>query len=605
MNELASKDIWVKDDTKLGVDNSGSTGILVSSTQRTQKNEASVNGNTATVYFGMNAMGSTNLHWQGARCRTEIGLSYSDVLDPSTIITYADFQDPDGQYRNNLEVNRDTQLAGTAYSYTYDGTGAGTYHNVAGTSGGTPNNDGTVSTTFSIADQSFQLHVPRVSFTYTFEANKPAAASGAVTNMPDWTSLGAGNGVSYFSKLAQHTADENPGKPTLKGYTFVGWFNTPAATGGTEYNPNEEMISNKTFYARWEPMKYYVRYNGNGNTNFNENAQVGMLDGEYHQNTVTGDTTYQIFTYDSAGEALRANGFSRRGYDFVCWNTTAMRTGTDRNPGYVKPATENWVKGDGTDPTATLDGTHTYPVVDLYAIWRQKLGTETLTVVSEETGNPVANVNVKLTNTSNNNQVTTGTTNAQGKVTVNNLHWFPYNWSSTSVPAGYKAMQDVAFDINPARTPDNEDFLTVNDNRILYMKHVSLKINSKVSDIIDGENAPAFMYHITGQDVAGVTHSYDVMVQIDAESETGYNVVPVATNGEEPYMFAGNYTITQYDVSRYIAGNAENVTNITPVGKNATANLTDNDFAEVLFPYTIKQYGGLSGVHSLINKLTK
>ncbi|MBQ1493910.1 MAG: S8 family serine peptidase, partial [Acinetobacter sp.] len=116
VNELASKDIWVKDNTKLGVDNSGSAGILVSSTQRTQKNETSVNGNTATVYFGMNAMGSTNLHWQGARCRTEIGLSYSDVLEPSTIITYVDFQDPDGQYRNNLEVNRDTQYAGTAYS---------------------------------------------------------------------------------------------------------------------------------------------------------------------------------------------------------------------------------------------------------------------------------------------------------------------------------------------------------------------------------------------------------------------------------------------------------------------------------------------------------
>ena len=265
----------------------------------------------------------------------------------------------------------------------------------------------------------------------------------------------------------------------------------------------------------------------------------------------------------------------------------------------------NWINGDGTDTeTATLDGVNTYPVVDLWAIWRQKLGTETITVVSEETGNPIPNVSVTLTNTKTNEQVTTGITNAQGQVTVSNLHWFPYKWTSTSVPAGYKDMQDVTFDINPKIVTD-ESFLTSADERILYMKHVSLTINSKVSDIIEGENAPAFMYHITGQDVAGVTHSYDVMVQTDGSTLKGKNIVPVVSGAEEPYMFAGNYTVTQYDVSRYIAGNAENVSNITPVGKNANVDLKNNTSAEVTFPYTIKQYGGFSGVHSLINKLTK
>ena len=430
--------------------------------------------------------------------------------------------------------------------------------------------------------------------TYYFHDNKPANATSNVTNMPD-----------NIRKLEGSICGNYNRTPNLKGWIFRGFYDTNAATGGNAYNPNEVMNSDKHFYARWEPMKYYVRYNGNGATNFNENATNGMQAGEYTQNTVTGNVAYQVFTYDTIGEALRANGFTRRGYTYVCWNMTATRTGNDYDPGYVKPANVNWIKGDGTDPTATLDGTNTYPVVDLYAVWRQKLGTETLTVVSEETGKPVANVNVTLTNTSNNTQRATGITNAQGQVTVTGLHWFPYSWASTAVPAGYKAMQAVPFSINPANSPANETFLNVNNTRILYMKHVKLTLNSVVDDIIKGEDAPAFMYHITGTDVAGVQHSYDVMVQTDVGTKKGTNIVPVNSGDEEPYMFAGNYTVTQYDVSRYVARNAQNVANTTPVGQNANANLTNNDSAEVTFPYGIKQYGGFSGVHSLINKLTK
>lgn len=521
----------------------------------------------------------------------------------STVTTYVIYETANGQWGNQAgtvnqwtAVNSQTNVVGAGYSFTYTGAEGvnTTIWNVNDTSPtplGTPNR--VVSTTFTATNQAFYLYVPRRRVTYTFDGNKPSNATSNVTNVPPSITKRYGEVCGAYAN-----------KPKLKGWRFIDFFTE--RTNGTAYNSSEAMTQNKTFYAHWEPLKYYIRYNGNGDTNFNNHATNGMMAGEYHQNTVTGSTAYQIFTYDSIGEGLRANGFNRKGYDFVCWNTTATRTGTDYDPGYVKPANVNWIKGDGTDtPTATLDGTHTYPVIDLYAVWRQKLGTEVLTIVSEETGNPIKGVEVRLTNTGNNVSTLTLTTNAQGQVTLsNNIHWFPFKWSSESVPAGYKDMQDVTFDINPANSNDNS-FLTVNNERILYMKHVSLTLNSKVSAIIDGENAPAFMYHITGQDVAGVTHSYDVMVQTDMSTLKGKNIVPVDSGAEEPYMFAGNYTVTQYDVSRYIAGNAENVLNTTPVGKNANVDLKNNTSAEVLFPYTIKQYGGLSGVHSLINKLTK
>ena len=69
-------------------------------------------------------------------------------------------------------------------------------------------------------------------------------------------------------------AGEKIGKiptPTRKGYTFVGWFTTPKATGGTQIKPEKTRFDagetkNQTIYARWKKNVYKItfKYDGNG-----------------------------------------------------------------------------------------------------------------------------------------------------------------------------------------------------------------------------------------------------------------------------------------------------------------------------------------------------
>ena len=273
---------------------------------------------------------------------------------------------------------------------------------------------------------------------------------------------------------------------------------------------------------------------------------------------------------------LNVNTYSREGYDFVGWNTKSDGSGTAYSDG---AEIENL-----TDET---DG-----VVVLYAQWRKKLGTETITVISEETGNPVSGVKMKLQKKVNGvwTDVTSGTTSNNGEITVNDLHWFDYRWVVVNVPAGYVKSSDTAFTITYNQ-------LSATNQVILYMKRVSIVLDSRVSDIIHGEAAPSFMYMISGTDVAGVQHSYNLMVQTSGSSKFGTNRLDD--------LFAGTYKVTQIPVSRYVAENAQNVRNSTPDGVNAAVDVATNDVAEVLFPYTLHQYGGFSHTDGVTNKLEK
>ena len=165
-------------------------------------------------------------------------------------------------------------------------------------------------------------------------------------------------------------------------------------------------------------------------------------------------------------------------------------------------------------------------------------------------------------------------TNEKGQITVNDLHWFDYRWVMTGVPTGYVKSADTAFTIS-------YNVLSKTDSVILYMKHVSITIDSQVSDVIYGENAPAFVYHISGTDVAGVEHAYNILVQTDMDSKKGSNML---TN-----VFAGTYTVTYTPVSRYTTEIADTVIDIL-----------DTVSAEVTFLYNIEEYGWHYSVNSLM-----
>lgn len=103
------------------------------------------------------------------------------------------------------------------------------------------------------------------------------------------------------------------------------------------------------------------------------------------------------------------------------------------------------------------------------------------------------------------------------------------------------------------------------------------------------------MYTVTGRDVAGISHTYHVMVDVSGSSKKG-------SNGLEN-LLAGTYTVTQTPVSRYIPQTAKNVSNSSISGINGTADVLNHDSAEILFPYNIKQYGGFGSMMHRVNEI--
>ncbi len=121
------------------------------------------------------------------------------------------------------------------------------------------------------------------------------------------------NGGTGSTAPSSHTYDEaktlTANGFTRTGYTFSGW--ATETDGGVVYE-DEESVSNLasedgavvTLYAAWTPHTYTVSYDANGGT---------------------GSTAPSSHTYDEA-KALTANGFSRTGYTFAGWATSADGT---------------------------------------------------------------------------------------------------------------------------------------------------------------------------------------------------------------------------------------------------------------------------------------
>lgn len=118
---------------------------------------------------------------------------------------------------------------------------------------------------------------------------------------------------------------------TRTGYVFAGW-----EIGGVTYQPGtvETNLSSVQgavvdALAKWTPITYTVVYSSGA-------------DG------TTGSTSNSTFTYDSASNALRPNGFARSGYTFVCW----VINGAEYNSGAVNQGM-NFASTQGAIVTAT------------------------------------------------------------------------------------------------------------------------------------------------------------------------------------------------------------------------------------------------------------
>lgn len=151
------------------------------------------------------------------------------------------------------------------------------------------------------------------SYTITYNAN---GGSNAPSKQTKW------KGVSI--SLSSST-------PTRAGYSFYRW-NTKSDGSGTNYASGATYSTNAsaTLYARWTAHNYSVAFNANGGS--------GSMDNE-------------SFTYGAA-KALTNNTFTRTGYAFVGWATSA-------GGGVV------YTDGQSVKNLTTTSG----GVVNLYAVW--------------------------------------------------------------------------------------------------------------------------------------------------------------------------------------------------------------------------------------------
>jgi uncharacterized repeat protein (TIGR02543 family) len=95
--------------------------------------------------------------------------------------------------------------------------------------------------------------------------------------------------------------------PSCTGYIFGGWHDNAELSGDPQTGIPNGSTGDKTFWAKWTAITYTVEYDANGG------------DGETMEATT--------HAYDEP-QYLRANAYTRTGYDFAEWTTEADGSGT-------------------------------------------------------------------------------------------------------------------------------------------------------------------------------------------------------------------------------------------------------------------------------------
>lgn len=132
------------------------------------------------------------------------------------------------------------------------------------------------------------------SYTWTFDAN---GGTGDTTKTLNYNAT-----LSTLPTASRASTAAN-------NYTFAGWFDTNASTGGTQLTTSTKCTGNKTWYARWTASTRQYKLTVTAGTG----------------GTVSGGGTYNY----NASATLKATANS--GYHFVKWsdgNTSATRTVT-------------------------------------------------------------------------------------------------------------------------------------------------------------------------------------------------------------------------------------------------------------------------------------
>lgn len=176
------------------------------------------------------------------------------------------------------------------YTYTFQG-----WYTAANGGGTKVGSSLTLETSSVTGTATYYAYVTRAvnRYTFTFNANGGSTSSSSITK--DYNeAIGT---LPTCSRAADNTYT----------YAFAGWFDTAAATGGTQLTTTTKVTSNKTWYARWTISTRQYKLTVTAGTG----------------GTVSGGGTYNY----NASVTLKATANS--GYHFVKWsdgNTSATRT---------------------------------------------------------------------------------------------------------------------------------------------------------------------------------------------------------------------------------------------------------------------------------------
>jgi len=267
---------------------------------------------TNTSY--LNQVASTNVYWYWVRA----------IVDG----TWCALSDPDSGYRPQFQL---TVANGTGSTNCFANTSVSITANAAKTGYTFKEWTGTAADVALLANKSaasttFKIPGRAVTLTATYQPNVYSVEY--VANKGEGTM--ANESFTYDAAKAL-TANAF----TRTGYTYQGWATTAA---GNKVYADKQTVSNLTatangvvnLYAVWTANAYTVKFNANGGT---------------------GTMSNESFTYDVA-KALTANAFSRTGYTYQGWATTAAGAKAYSNQQTV------------SNLTATANGT-----VNLYAVW--------------------------------------------------------------------------------------------------------------------------------------------------------------------------------------------------------------------------------------------
>ena len=205
------------------------------------------------------------------------------------------------------------------YTYTFQG-----WYTAANGGGTKVGSSLTLETPSVTGAATYYAYVTRATnkYTFTFNANGGSTPSSSSITKVYNEAIGT---LPTCSRAADNTYT----------YTFAGWFDTSATSGGTQLTTTTKVTSNKTWYARWTATykNYTVTWNGNGGTPSKSSSS-------FHYNNALG-------TLPTA---------TRTGYTFKGWSTSAS--------GSVNVST-----------TTKVTGNVTY-----YAVWQ--INSYTLTVTA-------------------------------------------------------------------------------------------------------------------------------------------------------------------------------------------------------------------------------